>query len=333
MVRKTTSEHHEGSSTELSLHVPVMLKEVRALASTIQPLSLYIDCTLGAGGHAEALLSEYSRLCCIGIDADPDACARASARLSLFSDRLSIINAYYDDALADLNGTESARKMLGAGFGDACGKSGTVRGSFILFDLGLSMYQLSNSGRGFSFSADEPLDMRFSPDAPASAEDIVNQLSEMKLADLIFTYGEERYSRRIARAIVGARKKEQIRTASRLASIVADSVPSQYRYGHIHPATRTFQALRIAVNDELGRIERALVDALGLLSPGGVCAVITFHSLEDRIVKHFFAEKAKTGQFSLEWKKPREPSEEELRRNPPSRSAKFRAIRAQGNEV
>ncbi len=333
MVKRPDSEQHKGGSTEFSLHVPVMLKEVCVLAASVYPLSLYIDCTLGAGGHAEALLSEHPQLCCIGIDADPDACARASARLSPFSNRLSVVNAYYDDALADLCNAESPKKMLGAGVGGACGGSGEVRASFILFDLGLSMYQLSSSGRGFSFSADEPLDMRFSPDTPASAEDIVNQLSEMKLADLIYNYGEERYSRRIARAIVETRKKEHIRTASRLASIIAESVPPQYRYGHIHPATRTFQALRIAVNDELGRIERALADALNLLSPGGLCAVIAFHSLEDRIVKHFFAEKAKTGQFSLEWKKPKEPSEEELRRNPPSRSAKFRAIRARGNEV
>jgi 16S rRNA (cytosine1402-N4)-methyltransferase len=310
-----------------------MLEEVCALAATVHPLSLYVDCTLGAGGHAEALLEAHPQLCCIGIDADPEACARAAARLSRFSDRLTVINAYYDDALADMRSAASAEKMLGAGFWSQCGGTGRLAASFILFDLGLSMYQLGASGRGFSFSADEPLDMRFSPDAPASAEELVNQLSELKLADLIFNYGEERYSRRIAHAIVEARKKEHIHTASRLASIVAGAVPSQYRHGHIHPATRTFQALRIAVNDELGRIERALADALDLLSPGAVCAVISFHSLEDRIVKHVFAEKAKTGRFSLEWKKPREPSEAELRRNPPSRSAKFRAIRACDAEV
>jgi len=322
-----------GEGTEFLLHVPVMLEEVCALAATVHPLSLYVDCTLGAGGHAEALLGAHPQLCCIGIDADPDACARATARLSRFSDRLTVINAYYDDALADLRSATSPEKMLGAGFWSHYGGTGKLAASFILFDLGLSMYQLGSSGRGFSFSADEPLDMRFSPDAPASAEELVNQLSELKLADLIFNYGEERYSRRIAHAIVEARKKEQIRTASRLASIVAGAVPSQYRHGHIHPATRTFQALRIAVNDELGRIERALTDALDLLSPGAVCAVISFHSLEDRIVKHVFAEKAKTGRFSLEWKKPREPSEAELRKNPPSRSAKFRAIRACEVEV
>ncbi len=324
MAKKPDSGHRENGGTEFLLHVPVMLEEVCALAATVHPLSLYIDCTLGAGGHAEALLSAHPQLCCIGIDADPEACARATARLSRFSDRLEVLNAYYDDALADLRGAASAEKVLG---------TGQPKASFILFDLGLSMYQLSSSGRGFSFSADEPLDMRFSPDAPATAEELVNQLSEMKLADLVFNYGEERYSRRIAHAVVEARRKERIRTASRLASIIADAVPPQYRHGHLHPAPRTFQALRIAVNDELGRIERALADALDLLSPGAVCAVIAFHSLEDRIVKHLFAEKARTGQFSLEWKKPREPSDAELRRNPPSRSAKFRAIRAREAEV
>lgn len=319
--------------TEFLLHVPVMREEVCALAATVHPLSLYIDCTLGAGGHAEALLEAYPQLRCVGIDADPEACARASARLSMFSDRLLVLNAYYDDALADLKSSTSTEKILGAGFWSRFDGAGQPKASFILFDLGLSMYQLSASGRGFSFLADEPLDMRFSPDAPASAEELVNQLSELKLADLIFNYGEERYSRRIAHAIVEARKKEHIRTASRLSSVIVDAVPPQYRHGHLHPATRTFQALRIAVNDELGRIERALNEALDLLAPGAVCAVIAFHSLEDRIVKHIFAEKVKTGRFSLEWKKPRQPSEAELRRNPPSRSAKFRAIRARETEV
>ena len=315
MVEKKAQVHHEGDHTEFSLHVPVMLNEVCALASDIDPLSLYIDCTLGAGGHAEALLSRFSALRCIGIDADPEACERASARLAPFSNRLSVINAYYDEALADLRRAEPP-----------------VEASFILFDLGLSMYQLTASDRGFSFATDEPLDMRFSPEAPASASDLVNQLPEEKLADLIFNYGEERYSRRIARAIVNARRRERIRTASGLAAIIADSVPPQYRHARLHPATRTFQALRIAVNDELGRLERGLEEALGLLAPGGVCAVIAFHSLEDRIVKHFFAGKAQEGRFSLEWKKPREASEEELQKNPPSRSAKFRAIRRARND-
>lgn len=306
-----------------------MLDELRALAATVEPLKLYIDCTLGAGGHAEALLSAYPELRCIGIDADPEACARASARLSPFADRLSVVNAYYDEALDALGDPERAGRLLG-GAENAEAPRGAAGASLILFDLGISTYQLETSGRGFSFLADEPLDMRFSPQAHESAEEIVARYPEDKLADLIYAYGEERYSRRIARAIVAARKRERIHSATRLAEIVAGAVPSEYRHGRIHPATRTFQALRIAVNDELGRAERAIRSAIKLLEPDGVCAVISFHSLEDRIVKHIFAETARGEGFSLEWKKTREPSDEEIQRNPPSRSAKFRAIRARG---
>lgn len=301
----------EADNPEFSLHIPVMLREVQALASKVLPLERYVDCTVGAGGHAQALLSEYPELECIGIDADPEACQRAAVRLSSFGSRVHIINAFFDEGL------ETARTML-----DGRGAS------FILFDLGVSSYQLGASGRGFSFRADEPLDMRMSPALRTSAEDLIHQLDEETLADIIYRYGEERYSRRIARAIVAARRRERIRTSSRLAEIIAGAVPPAYRHGRIHPATRTFQALRIAVNDELGRIERALRLALELLAVQGVCAVISFHSLEDRIVKQIFAESAKTGHFSLEWKKPLTPADEETRNNPPSRSAKFRAIRA-----
>ncbi len=300
----------DANQPEFSLHVPVMLKEVQALVSGIRPLERYVDCTLGAGGHALALLSAYSDLECIGIDADPDACTRAATRLVSFSSRVRIINAFFDDGLAEV------QRILHGG-----------KVSFILFDLGVSTYQLSASKRGFSFRSEEPLDMRFSPLLERTAEDLVHQLGEEALADIIYRYGEERYSRRIARAIVAARRKERIRTSARLADIIVGAVPPAYRHGRIHPATRTFQALRIAVNDELARIERALRFALELIAPGGICAVISFHSLEDRIVKHIFAESSKSGRYALEWKKPLVPSEEEIRANPPSRSAKLRAIR------
>lgn len=331
--RPITADQTKLEGSPFSLHVPVMLEEVRALASTVQPMRLYIDCTLGAGGHAEALLSGYPELHTIGIDADPEACGRASARLSAFSDRLAVVNAYYDDALAALSDPQEARQLLGKKADSVISPDTSIAASLILFDLGISTYQLETSGRGFSFAADEPLDMRFSPQTSPSAEEIIAQYTEQKLADLIYTYGEERYSRRIARAIVSARRKERIHSASRLASIIAEAVPPEYRHGRIHPATRTFQALRIAVNDELGRAERAIRSAVRLLEPDGVCAVISFHSLEDRIVKHIFAEMARGEEFSLEWKKPREPSEEEIARNPPSRSAKFRAIRARGKQI
>lgn len=324
-----------GKGTEHYLHVPVMLNEIMGLASSIPSLRLYIDCTLGAGGHTEALLSKYHDLCCIGIDADEEACTRASNRLSMFSDRLVIVNSYFDEALAELARAQDLMQFFAPAINREIRKVFNVRdritpkASFILFDLGISSYQIGPSGKGFSFTADEPLDMRFSTKSTGTAEQLIATLQESKLADLLYAYGEERYSRRIAHAIVEARKKEHIRTAARLASIVLDSVPPQYRHSRIHPATRTFQALRIAVNDELGRIERALDQALGLLAPGAVCAVISFHSLEDRIVKRRFALKAQEGEFSLEWKKPKTPSDDEICTNRASRSAKLRAIRAQ----
>ena len=328
--KEINPEHHP-----FSLHVPVMLDEIRALASSVQQMRLSIDCTLGAGGHAEALLAAYPELRCIGIDADPEACARSSSRLSSYSDRLAVVNSYYDDALAALSaeGEEGAARILGENAARFLDTKGKIRASFILFDLGISTYQLTASGRGFSFASDEPLDMRFSPQASLSAADIVAQYPEQRLADLIYTYGEERYSRRIARAIVAARRKERIHSAARLAEIIAEAVPVEYRHGRLHPATRTFQALRIAVNDELGRAERAIRSAIDLLERDGICAVISFHSLEDRIVKHIFAEMARGEQCSLEWKKPKEPTEEEIRRKPPSRSAKLPAIRARSKPV
>ncbi len=330
-----SAAHPSEETTTESLHIPVMIEEVRSLAARVQPMRLYIDCTLGAGGHAEALLTDHPELRCIGIDADPEACARASSRLSKFADRLLVVNSYYDEALAALlrPSSKESERLLGERAVRFFDTRGTVSASFILFDLGISTYQLAGAGRGFSFMADEPLDMRFSPEAPLSAEDIVAQYSEQRLADLIYTYGEERYSRRIARAIVAARSKERIHSATRLAEIIAESVPPEYRHGRIHPATRTFQALRITVNDELGRAERAIRSAVDLLEHDGICAVISFHSLEDRIVKHIFAEMAHGDQFSLEWKKPKRPTEEEIRRNPPSRSAKLRAIRARPAQV
>lgn len=323
-----------GKGTESYRHVPVMLNEIVDLASSVPSLQLYIDCTLGAGGHAETLLSKYPEVLCIGIDADQEACARASERLSAFSDRLAIMHSFFDEALADLARAQDLMEFFASAANSESLKAFSMsdrialKASFILFDLGVSSYQLGPSGRGFSFAADEPLDMRFSADSTVTAEQLIATLQESKLADVLYAYGEERYSRRIAHAIVEARKKEHIRTAARLASIVLDAVPPQYRHGRIHPATRTFQALRIAVNDELGRIERALDQALGLLAPGAVCAVISFHSLEDRIVKRRFAQKAQEGEFSLEWKKPKTPSDEEIRFNPASRSSKLRAIRA-----
>ena len=212
----------------------------------------------------------------------------------------------------------------------------------MLFDLGISMYHFVESGRGFGYAKDEDLDMRLSPEAPRSAAQILAQEREEEIARIIYEFGEERFSRRIAKAIVEARRSGSIATSKRLAEIVRESVPSSYRHGRIHPATRTFQALRIAVNDELGRAERGIRRAVDLLAPGGIVAVISFHSLEDRVVKSIFrefssprvstpspdrpiSEGGEGALLDLLTKKPLEPSAEEQVRNPASRSAKLRA--------
>jgi 16S rRNA (cytosine1402-N4)-methyltransferase len=310
-----------GLEPEAIIHKPVMLKEVLSFFAGLQNSSpLVLDCTLGAGGHAQAILETSPTASYIGIDADPEALERSARRLSAFSDRLSLREGFFDEVLASysaalLSETAEVAKSL-------------RRPDFILFDLGLSSHQYLGSGRGFSFSADESLDMRLSPRLEDSAADIVNRLAEDKLADLIFKYGEERYSRRIARAIGDARRNAPIRSSAALASVIAKAVPPAYRHGRIHPATRSFQAIRIVVNGELEREERALALAAGLLAPGGVLVVIAFHSLEDRISKHFCREYGKNRGFEELCRSPLVPSQEECSANPAARSAKMRALRA-----
>jgi len=295
-----------------TFHQPVLLAEILSLFARIEKeRALVLDCTLGAGGHALAILSKYPQVSYIGIDADPEARTRASERLSAVSDRLEVLGGYFDEVLSGY-----------------AADPGRARPDFILFDLGLSTHQLQGSGRGFSFAVDEALDMRFSPDAETSAYDIVNSTREEELADLIYKYGEEKLSRRIAKAICEARRRAPIRTSAILASIVSGAVPAAYRHGRIHPATRTFQALRISVNDELGREERALSTAAALLAPGGILSVISFHSLEDRIAKLLCREYGRERGFEVIYNPPLVPSEEERSRNPSSRSAKLRALRA-----
>jgi len=302
----------EKSDKPVILHTPVMLAEILELFDMLGKAdALVLDCTLGAGGHAEALLSRSPALCYVGIDADPEARERSAARLGTFRDRLDIRAGYFDEVLASWASMPSFDKP-----------------DFILFDLGVSTHHYLDSGRGFSFANDETLDMRFSPDADTSAADLVNRLKESDLADVIYNYGEERYSRRIARAIVEARKNAPIRTSGALASIVTGAVPSQYRHGRIHPATRTFQALRIKVNNELEREEKGLSLAARILAPGGILAVISFHSLEDRIAKLLCREYGRNRGWQDIYKTPRIPTEEECSANPPSRSAKLRALRS-----
>ena len=246
-------------------HIPVLLREVvEALA--VRPGGRYVDCTLGAGGHAEAILEAASpdgEL--LGIDLDPEALAAARQRLTAYGERVTFVEGNFSQV------------------GDLCRERGFAPVQGILFDLGLSSLQLEEEPRGFSFQREGPLDMRFSPRQELTAADIVNTYSEEELADLLWRYGEERRSRPIARRLI---EERPFRTTTQLAKAVEQAVGRRSR-GVIHPATRTFQALRIAVNQELLHLETALLQAHGLLGFGSRLVVISYHSLEDRIVKNF----------------------------------------------
>ena len=255
-------------------HFPVLLHEaVAALAP--RSGGRYLDGTFGGGGHSRAVLAASApagRV--LALDADPAAVARGEVLRAEFGERLVVRQA---------NFAELARVAAAEGFAPLDG---------VLLDLGLSSFQLAEAGRGFSFSGDGPLDMRFGPSAPTTAAEIVNGHDETALAELFFRFGEERWSRRIARAIVRERAERPIATTAALAAIVVRAVPSGPNRERIHPATRVFQALRIAVNRELDVLTEALASALAALGPGGRLAVIAFHSLEDRIVKNFMRREA-----------------------------------------
>ncbi len=289
------------------VHYPVMHKEVLEYLPIPPGDARMIDCTTGEGGHTSLFLSKYPDLKVIGLDKDAGIQKKAIERLKPFSPRFTPVLTSFDEYLKGAE-KESA---------DA-----------ILFDLGISMFHYLESERGFSFRRDEVLDMRLNLSSSISAFDIVNGYSEEALADVIYRYGEERYSRRIARAIVEKRKEKEIERSTELAEIIKGAVPREYRYGRIHPATRTFQALRIEVNGELDCIEPALKSAIEVLKPGGRIAVITFHSLEDRIVKWCFKDEAakENPRIRILTKKPIIPSIEEEEENAPSRSAKLRVI-------
>jgi 16S rRNA (cytosine1402-N4)-methyltransferase len=291
-------------------HVPILLSEVIAGLAP-RPGGRYLDGTLGGGGHAAAILAaSIPDGLLVGIDADPAALAAAGERLAVFGRRARLVHGNFRDMVRLAN------------------EAGVERLDGILLDLGVSSHQLDTPGRGFSFLAEAPLDMRMDPTADETAADLVDRLSEIELADVIYRYGEERGSRRIARAIVEARRKQKIATTNALAAIVERAMGG--RHGKIHPATRTFQALRIAVNRELESLEEALPQAVELLAPGGRIAVIAFHSLEDRIVKQFFRAESGYGgvataaRLRIITKKPIEAREEETRSNPRARSAKLR---------
>lgn len=298
-------------------HQPVLYQEV---LDALAPRSgkSYLDGTVGAGGHAEGILlasAPQGRL--LGLDLDPKALAISRQRLLPFQGRAILRQASYRDA---------ATVLREIGWGSVDG---------ILLDLGVSSMQFDQAERGFSFRESGPLDMRFNPNGETTAADLVNLLDEKSLADLIYEFGEERYSRRIARAIVAARP---FQTTGKLAETIQKAVPRGYD-PHIHPATRTFQALRIATNREMETISQALPVLTGCLASGGKIAIISFHSLEDRLVKHYFRQESKdcicppnqpvctcdhVASLKVLTRKPITASEQEITRNPRSRSAKFR---------
>jgi 16S rRNA (cytosine1402-N4)-methyltransferase len=303
-----------SSRVTMTQHVSVLLNE------TLDELAIkrggrYIDGTVGGGGHSEAILASAPDVKVLGLDADPAALERAALRLLPFGSRVTLVNANF----AQLSAVAHAH-----GFDQVDG---------ILFDLGLSSDQLSDPDRGFGFIAGGPLDMRFDQTRGQSAADLINELDQDELADLIYRYGEEPASRKIARAIVAARP---ITTADQLADVIERAIG---RRGRIHPATLTFQALRIAVNDELGSLMSALPQGTELLHSGGRLAVISFHSLEDRIVKEYFRSAAqehvpqpddppglvyRSATLRVITRKPIVASEAEVLSNPRARSAKLR---------
>jgi len=290
------------------VHRPVLLEEVISLLAPVDPAGLpaqiLVDATLGEGGHSDCFLRRFPDLVVVGVDADPVMLSRAKERLAAHGSRVTYVNAWFDEYF-DTSDVEPDR---------------------VLLDLGISMFHFSRSGRGFSFKSDEPLDMRLDPSSGTSAKELVNTLEEAELADLIYQLSEERLSRRIAAAICRERSDTPVRTAKQLADLVWRAAPPSYRYGRIHPATRTFQALRIAVNGELDRVRRVIPAILGRLRTAGRLGIISFHSLEDRVVKHMFRDAASDGAFRVLTKKPIVPSDEESAENPAARSAKFRVI-------
>ncbi|MBI2004765.1 16S rRNA (cytosine(1402)-N(4))-methyltransferase RsmH [Patescibacteria group bacterium] len=296
-----------GGQESERVHKSVMVREVVDFLSP-QKGELLFDATAGEGGHSEALLRAAAGSKLIALDADQAAVAATAKRLAPFKKRASIIEGNFADvgALLKHAGVETLDKAV--------------------FDLGWNRGQLK-SGRGFSFLHDEPLSMVYgsTPRSGFSAAQILNSWSEKVLADVFFGYGEERFARRIARAVVERRSRKPFETSVELVEVVQDAVPAMYRHGRIHPATKTFQALRIAVNDELGALGAGLTAVWNLLPQGGRMAVITFHSIEDRLVKHLFAGFVKEGGRLLS-KKPLTPAREESVKNPSARSAKLRGI-------
>lgn len=287
------------------MHESVLLHE------TIESLALasgdvVVDGTLGRAGHVLEALRVQPDIFVIGIDRDEQAIEESTKKIAAVTKNFKIFSGNFRDI----------DKFV-------------PKADKIILDLGISSPHLDSSGRGFSFQKDEPLLMTMKRDlgeADFTARDIVNGWEEEDIANVLYAYGDERYSRRIAKAIVLAREEKPIETTFELVDIIKGSVPGIYRKGKIHPATRSFQALRIAVNDELGSLKQGLATGFATLAPGGRMAIISFHSLEDRIVKNFMRDAEKEGKGRSLTKKPMVPTEEETRRNPRSRSSKLRVF-------
>lgn len=280
-------------------HEPVMVEEVCRLL--LQGGGVYVDATLGGGGHARALLERLGPdSILVGIDRDHEALEAARKVLDSFTSRVFLVQGRFSELQNILTSLGFAR----------------VRG--VLFDLGVSSWQLEQGRRGFSFTKEGPLDMRMDTSSPRTAYDLIHTLSERELADIFLRFGEERYARRIARAIVEYRQKKPIMTTTELSALIARVVPRR----RIHPATRVFMALRIVVNEELSELQRALEQLPDVLEEGGRVVILSYHSLEDRLVKRFFRECPVLRSVT---RKPLFPSEEEVKRNPRARSARLRA--------
>lgn len=307
-----------------------VLKSEAVTGLNIQASGIYVDCTLGGAGHSELIASQLSpQGLLIGIDQDEAALQHAQHRLSTYADRVRLIKANFRELEMVLR--EQQVPM----------KDGRPQVQGILFDLGVSSPQLDEAERGFSYNQTAALDMRMDRSTELTAYQIVNEWSEAEIAKILNQYGEEKFARRIARNIVQDRERKPIETTAELAELIKTAIPAAARRTGPHPAKRSFQALRIAVNDELGALEEALEQALRCLASGGRIAVITFHSLEDRICKHFFAKFVerctcppdfpvcvcrKQGDIRIITRRPIVPKQAELDENPRARSAKLRII-------
>lgn len=313
-------------AAQLPVHQPVMVERiVELLAPALldrDPVPVFVDATLGPGGHSRALLDRCPDARLVGIDRDPDALALAEERLRDYADRTTLVRAVYDELAEVLAGLDIDRI-------DAA-----------LFDLGVSSLQLDRADRGFTYRQDAPLDMRMDPSASRTAADLLNTASAAELTRILREYGEERFAARIAEAIVRERAREPFTGSARLVEVVRAAIPAATRRTGGHPAKRTFQALRIAVNDELGALDRALPAALSLLAMGGRMAVLAYHSLEDRRVKRAFAAATtadvppdlpvvpadRQPAFRLLTRGAERPTVREVEQNPRAASARLRAV-------